>query len=68
MSPIAWIDNPAITIVETLADPIDEVSFPAVTICPENFNSDRWGPTIKILDYFERSCPKDGYVTYLLSF
>ena len=52
--------NPTITVVETLAHPIDEVSFPAVTICPQNTNSDRWGSAIKILDYFKRHCPRHG--------
>ena len=55
-----WIDSPSVTVVETLAHPIDEVSFPAVTICPQNFNSDRWGTTIKILDYFQWKCPTLG--------
>ena len=54
------MENPKVTVVETLAHPIDEVSFPAVTICPENTNSDRWGPVIKILDYFKRHCEQKG--------
>ena len=55
-----WIDSPSVTVVETLAHPIDEVSFPAVTICPQDFNSDRWGTTIKIMDYFQWKCPTLG--------
>ena len=55
-----WIESPTITVVETLSHPIDEVSFPAVTICPQNFNSDRWGATIKTLDFLQRSCPTHG--------
>ena len=57
---VVWIDSPSVTVVETLAHPIDEVSFPAVTICPQDFNSDRWGTTIKIMDYFQWKCPTLG--------
>ena len=56
----AWMENPTITVVETLAHPIDEISFPAVTICPQSFNSDRWGSTIKILDFLPHTCPLHG--------
>ena len=52
-----WIESPTITVVETLSHPINEVPFPAVTLCPRNFNSDRWGPTIKIFDYLQKFCP-----------
>ena len=44
-------------VVETASHPIEDVIFPTVTICPETPNSDRWGPTIKILDHFQRRCP-----------
>ena len=52
-----WRKFPTKIVVETLAHPIENVSFPTVTICPQNSNSDRWGSTIKILDHFKRSCP-----------
>ena len=42
--------------METLAEPIDQIQFPAVTICPQTFNSDRWGPILKILDYMKPTC------------
>ena len=53
---LAWIESPTVTVVETLAHPIYEVPFPAVTICPQNFNSDRWGATVKVLDYLQQTC------------
>ena len=58
------MESPTVTVVETLAHPIDEVTFPAVTICPQNSNSDRWGTAIKILDYFDRHCPLKGLVYF----
>ena len=57
---IVWSDSPTITVVETLAHPIDKVYFPTVTICPQSFNSDRWGATIKVLDYIQRRCLTQG--------
>jgi hypothetical protein len=39
--------------------PIEELTFPTVTLCPQDTNPDRWGATIKILDYVKRRCPKD---------
>ena len=55
-----WRKFPTKIVVETLAHPIENVSFPTVTICPQNSNSDRWGSTIKVLDYFKRSCSING--------
>ena len=52
----AWNENPTITIIETMAYPIEKVIFPTVTICPQTSNPDRWGPTIKIFDHFQRHC------------
>ena len=31
----AWQDDPVITLLDTVAHPIDEIDFPAVTICPQ---------------------------------
>ena len=56
----AWAKEPIITVVDTLSHSIDNVSFPAITICPRSFNSDRWGATIKTLDYMKRRCPSKG--------
>ena len=56
----AWAKEPTITVVDTLSHSIDNVSFPAITICPRSFNSDRWGATIKTLDYMKRRCPSKG--------
>lgn len=30
-----WQDEPVITVLETVAEPIDNIKFPAVTICPQ---------------------------------
>ena len=30
-----WQDNPVITMLDTVAEPIDNIEFPAVTICPQ---------------------------------
>ena len=32
---LEWQDEPVITILETVAQPIEEIDFPAVTICPQ---------------------------------
>ena len=54
-----WYDSPTITVLETMTYPIEELTFPTVTLCPQDTNPDRWGATIKILDYVKRRCPKD---------
>ena len=59
LSTKGWRASPTVAVVETLAEPIDKIQFPAVTICPKNFNSDRWGPTLKILDFL-RPGPTNG--------
>ena len=46
-----------IDILETTSFPIENVEFPTVTICPSSLNSDRWGPTIKLFDYLNTTCP-----------
>ena len=57
---LAWTDIPIIMVVETASHPIEDVSFPAVTICPQTANSDRWGAMIKVLDHVQRNCPSKG--------
>ena len=54
-----WYESPTITVLETMTYPIEELTFPTVTLCPQDTNPDRWGATIKILDYVKRRCPKD---------
>ena len=61
----AWNENPTITIIETISYPIEKVTFPTVTICPQNSNPDRWGPTIKIFDHFQRHCSTYKYASSL---
>ena len=47
-----WIEEtPVIDVLETTSFPIENVEFPTVTLCPASPNSDRWGATIKFLDY-----------------
>ena len=61
-----WQENPTVAVVETLAEPIDKIQFPAVSICPQTFNSDRWGPTLKILDHLKPMHPSYGLVLIVL--
>ena len=37
-----WQDNPVITTLDTVALPIEEIEFPAVTICPQGSLDDIW--------------------------
>ena len=53
---LGWRENPTTTLVETTTFPIEELDFPTITLCPKSFNSDRWGPTIKILNYLSLIC------------
>ena len=62
-----WRESQTMVVVETLAEPIDKIQFPAVTICPQTFNSDRWGPTLKILDYLHPDFYFNGYVFPIVS-
>ena len=57
---LAWTEEPTIMVVETASHPIEDVTFPTVTLCPQTISSDRLGPTIKILDYVQRNCPTKG--------
>ena len=54
-----WQENPTLTILETTKFPIEEVDFPTITLCPENINSDRMRPTMKVLDHLKLAC-KNG--------
>ena len=63
---LGWQENPTVAVVETLAEPIDRIQFPAVSICPQTFNSDRWGPTLKILDHLKPMHPSYGLVLTVL--
>ena len=63
---LGWQKNPTVAVVETLAEPIDKIQFPAVSICPQTFNSDRWGPTLKILDHLKPMHPSYGLVFIFL--
>ena len=57
---IAWDEEP--TTAKTLVYSVKEAEMPTVTLCPENSNPDRWGPTIKIFDYLERKCFPKRYI------
>ena len=56
---LAWSENPTVSIVETISHPIETVEFPTITLCPENFSPDRFGPAIQVFDYFQRKCSDD---------
>ena len=51
---VAWDTDPVKS--KTLVEPIKDVMFPTVTLCPKNSNPDRWGPTIKIFDHLNLTC------------
>ena len=51
-----WEENPAITTIESVTSPIEDLMFPTVTLCPKNPNPDRWGATIKLFDYMRQGC------------
>ena len=53
-----WIDKPTMVVVDTMTYPLEELTFPTVTLCPKNSNPNRWGPAIKILDMIKR-CPNN---------
>ena len=55
-----WYDSPTVTALDTMTYPIEELTFPTITICPQNSNPDRWGPTIKTFDNLEKRCPNTG--------
>ena len=55
-----WYDSPTVTVLDTMTYPIEELTFPTVTICQQNSNPDRWGATIKAFDHLERKCPGTG--------
>ena len=55
---IVWVEEtPVIDVLETTSFPIENVNFPTVTLCPASSNSDRWGATIKFIDYLDVVCP-----------
>ena len=49
-----WIENPIKSVVLTF--PLDEIVFPAVTLCSRDSRSDRWGNVIKIFDQLKTDC------------
>ena len=51
-----WVNHPTASETETWA--LERVNFPTVTLCPGEENNDRWGPTIKIFDHLNRTCPE----------
>ena len=55
---LVWVEEtPVIDVLETTSFPIEDVEFPTVTLCPASSNSDRWGATIKFIDYLDAVCP-----------
>ena len=55
-----WYESPTITILETMTYPIEELTFPSVTVCPKHSSPDRWGVAIKLFDYMKKKCSKEG--------
>ena len=51
---IAWYTHPVKSVVVTI--PLDDVTFPAVTICPYSSSPDRWGTALKIFDHMKIKC------------
>ena len=51
---IAWYTHPVKSVVVVL--PLEDVPFPAVTLCPYSSSPDRWGTAVKILDHMDIKC------------
>ena len=52
-----WNENPILMTVETLDSPLQDIEFPAVTLCPSNdFQPDNWDLTEKVLNMFKFNC------------
>ena len=52
---LQWSNNPAITTLETISAPIEEIQFPTVTVC-DNKPPDNWGPLEKVLNSPDFEC------------
>ena len=55
-----WNKQPTAASIESITSPIEDLTFPSVTLCPKNPNPDRWGPTIKLFDYMKQGCDLNG--------
>ena len=54
-----WNTSPSITVIDTVTYPIEELTFPTVTLCPRGTNN-RWGPVIKVFDHMKKRCHNNG--------
>ena len=57
-SSLVWHMKPTMMMVDSMAYPLEELTFPTVTLCPKSPSPDRWGPAIKILDSMKKGCSK----------
>ena len=57
-----WNDRPVITSVETIDAPVNEIQFPTITFCHEDyFQPDNWALTEIVFNNFELRCPDEKY-------
>ena len=69
-STLDWENNQAITTLESIATPIQDVQFPTVTACPhENTKPDNWSFLEKILNAlnFNSNIVKQGIINPIIS-
>ena len=69
-STLDWENNQAITTLESIATPIQDVQFPTVTVCPhENTKPDNWSFLEKILNAlnFNSNIVKQGIINPIIS-
>ena len=57
---LVWNSNPFIISVETTDYPIENTTFPTVTVCQEENEPNCFDFVAKILDYFPYPCFDDG--------
>ena len=50
-----WIDNPVLITVDSLENPLKDIEFPAITICPD-FEPDHTALTELVFNLFEYNC------------
>ena len=52
-----WSDNPVLMTVDTFDSPMQNIEFPAVTLCPsDHFQPDNWALTEQVFNSFEFHC------------
>ena len=62
-----WEENPILMTVDTFDVPIEEIEFPAITLCPSpTLQPDNWALTEQVFNSFKFNCvPKEGKSDFL---